>query len=60
MPALNVEKALLEKTRGRLLRTDKLEPPKNICGISANGWNSFLDQIENIEDPLFVDYVIKG
>ena len=60
MPALNVEKAVLEKTRGRLLRSDLYEPPKNIYGLSDNGWQSFLQQIQEIDHPLFVDYVLEA
>jgi hypothetical protein len=60
MPASNVEKAVLDKTRGRLIRSDAYEHPKNIYGLSDNGWQSFLQQIQEIDHPLFVDYVLEA
>ncbi len=58
MPAANVEKALLEKTRGRLLRSDVRELPKNIFGLS--NWDSFPNQIKEFENHLFVDYWLEA
>jgi hypothetical protein len=60
MPARKIEIALLEKTRGRLLRSDSMGLPKNIQGLSEAGWQSFVDRIKEIDNPLFVDYWLEA
>ncbi len=60
MPAQKVEKALLEKTRGRLLRSDSYRLPDNIKRLSEAGWQSFSNRIKEIDNPLFVDYWLEA
>jgi hypothetical protein len=60
MPARKIEIALLGKTRGRLLRSDSMGLPKNIQGLSEAGWQSFVDRIKEIDNPLFVDYWLEA
>jgi hypothetical protein len=62
MPADNLKKELLKKTRGRLLLADHPRHPENTQGLSKDSWDSFRNRVipdkEN-ETPLFIDYIIR-
>jgi hypothetical protein len=61
MPAPNLKKVLLEKSRGRLLRADSNSKPVNGQQISQKSWRSFLKSVDIDESAaqLYVDFTIK-
>jgi hypothetical protein len=62
MPASALYRRLLEKTKGRLLRSDRSWPSPNSKRpdtITSTAWSAFKESVNVSADELYIDYFIK-